>query len=416
MTLDEVAARLYALPPEEFTAARDESVRAARAAGDRDLAKRIAGLRRPTVGAWLVNLLAHQRPDLITELMGLAAELRAAQRNLRGGDLRELSVRRRQLVGTLARESRALAVAAGRGVRDALPLAEVEGTLTAALADADVAEQVRLGRLVKPIEYHGFGELPRPQLRLVQGGADGPGPDGAPERDGSEPPDGDDGFDPDDGGFEPDGGDDEWADDDGDDGDDDGEPESPAPGRRRAKGGLVVVDAGSRHPAAARSRAPGPAATARTPGLAPAKGPTRATSAPGAGAAGAGGGSRAAGATRAASGREAALAEREAALAAREAALAAREAAEEREAAERQEAADRRRAAKEREAAERAEERRRAAALRRQQQAAHRELLAARTALAEAEAARTAAEQAVRLAKRRVEAALAAVTAVDPDG
>ncbi len=39
-----------------------------------------------------------------------------------------------------------------------LPLGEVENTLTAALADPEVAEEVRLGRLVKPIEYAGFGE------------------------------------------------------------------------------------------------------------------------------------------------------------------------------------------------------------------------------------------------------------------
>jgi hypothetical protein len=74
-------------------------------------------------------------------------------------------------VAALARESRALAVAAGRGVRAVLPLSEVENTLTAALADPEVAEEVRLGRLVKPIEYAGFGEQPRPQLRLVHGGA-----------------------------------------------------------------------------------------------------------------------------------------------------------------------------------------------------------------------------------------------------
>jgi hypothetical protein len=171
VTLDEVAAELYALPPEEFTAARGEAVAAARKAGDRELAGRIGALRRPTVGAWLVNLLAHQRPDLIGELLALGAAMRTAQRNLRGDELRELSTQRRGMVSALARESRALAVAAGRGVRAVLPLGEVENTLTAALADPDVAEEVRLGRLVKPVEYAGFGEQPRPQLRLVQGGA-----------------------------------------------------------------------------------------------------------------------------------------------------------------------------------------------------------------------------------------------------
>jgi hypothetical protein len=400
LTLDEVATRLYALPPEEFTAARDECVRTARGAGDRELAKRIGALRRPTVGAWLVNLLAHRRPDLIAALMALATDLRAAQRNLRGDDLRELSVRRRELVTALTRESRALAVEAGRGVRDTLPFPEVEATLTAALADADVAEQVRLGRLVKPIEYHGFGELPRPQLRLVQGGAEGT-PDPADAADDADDPDADD----------PDANDPD-ADGAGD------EPAPPVARSGRARGGLVVVEPGG----APRRTAPAPApAQAGGHGTAAAKG-------------GDGYGTTAAkdagghAAAKGAGGREAALAEREAALAAREAALAeweaaqrtaaqtAAQAAEERETAERQQATERRRAAKEKEAAERAEERRRAAAQRRQQQAAHRELLTARTALAEAEAARATAEQAVRLAKRRVEAALAAVIAIDPDG
>jgi hypothetical protein len=171
VTLDEVVAQLYALPPEEFTAARGEAVAAARTAGDRDLAKQIGALRRPTVAAWLVNLLAHQRPDLIGDLLALGDAMRTAQRNLRGDELRELSGRRRSMVSALARESRALAVAAGRGVRAALPLDEVENTLTAALADPEVAEEVRRGQLVKPVEYAGFGEQPRPQLRLVHGGA-----------------------------------------------------------------------------------------------------------------------------------------------------------------------------------------------------------------------------------------------------
>ena len=174
MNLDDVVTQLYALPPEEFTAARTEAAAAAKTAGDRDLAKQIGALRRPTVGAWLVNLLAHQRPDLIGDLLALGDALRGAQRNLRGGELRELSAQRRTMVTALAREARALAVAAGRGVRAALPLDEVQNTLTAARADSDVAEEVRRGRLVKPVEFGGFGEQPRPQLRLVLGGAGAP--------------------------------------------------------------------------------------------------------------------------------------------------------------------------------------------------------------------------------------------------
>jgi hypothetical protein len=120
------------------------------------------------VGAWVVNQLAHERPDLIDDLLGLAEELRAAQRNLRGDELRELTLRRRQLITGLARE--AVRLASRRHGRGNLPVAEIQATFTAALSDPDVAAVVRVGQLTKTVEYAGFGETPRPQLRLVQGG------------------------------------------------------------------------------------------------------------------------------------------------------------------------------------------------------------------------------------------------------
>ncbi|MGW4517724.1 hypothetical protein ACWEO4_38520 [Streptomyces sp. NPDC004393] len=51
MGWDAVADELYGLPPGEFTAVRDERAKAARAAGDRDLAERIRRMRRPTLAA-----------------------------------------------------------------------------------------------------------------------------------------------------------------------------------------------------------------------------------------------------------------------------------------------------------------------------------------------------------------------------
>jgi hypothetical protein len=158
-----VTARLYSAPPEDFIALRAEEVAKARSARDTALAAAIGKLRKPTVAAWMVNRLAHERPDLVGELLELADELRAAQRELRGADLRELSVRRRSTVAALAREAVRLA-GAGRG-----SAVEVEATLAAALADADAAAAVRAGRLTKALEYTGFGETPRPNLRLVQG-------------------------------------------------------------------------------------------------------------------------------------------------------------------------------------------------------------------------------------------------------
>ncbi|MET8836394.1 hypothetical protein ABZV78_21070 [Micromonospora sp. NPDC004540] len=165
--------RLYATPPDRFVAARDAAVNEARRAGDPKAAREIGKLRRPTVAAWLVNLLAIRRPELVADLAQLAESLRSAQRELRGGRLRELSAQRRAVVGALVAEVRKLAATEpGAPPVAKLPLGEVEATLNAALSDTEVAEQVRAGRLLRATHYAGFGEVPRPQLRLVTGGGE----------------------------------------------------------------------------------------------------------------------------------------------------------------------------------------------------------------------------------------------------
>src|SRR5436190_17648333 len=87
--------RLYTEPPERFIALREEAVAAARRAGDRRTAEALGKLRKPTVAAWLVNLLARRRPELVGELLALGEGLRSAQHDLRGDQLRELSGQRR---------------------------------------------------------------------------------------------------------------------------------------------------------------------------------------------------------------------------------------------------------------------------------------------------------------------------------
>ncbi|MEV0943693.1 hypothetical protein [Micromonospora wenchangensis] len=169
----ELARQLYRTPPDRFVAARDAAVADARRAGDPATARRIAGWKRPTVAAWLVNLLALDRPELVADLGPLAEALRTAQRDLKGPRLRELSAQRRELVAALVTEVRRIVADLPDAPPAArLPLAEVEATLHAALADTAVAEQVRTGRLLKAVHHSGFGEVPRPQLRLVTGGGE----------------------------------------------------------------------------------------------------------------------------------------------------------------------------------------------------------------------------------------------------
>lgn len=141
---EKITRELYAAPPDRFMAAREEAAAAAR---DPALAKEIKKLRKPTVAAWTVNLLAIKRPELIKGLIELAASLRSAQRELRGDQLRTLAAERRKVVASLVAEAQKLARKEQPGIKVAV--AEVESTLTAAMADEEVAEQVRSGRLVR---------------------------------------------------------------------------------------------------------------------------------------------------------------------------------------------------------------------------------------------------------------------------
>jgi hypothetical protein len=182
--LSSVVSRLYRASPEEFVTARAVAVDEAKATGDTLLAARITKLRKPTVSAWVVNLLAHERPDLIADLLELGEQLRDAQRELRGDRMRELSTRRRDMVVILAREATTLASKYRSGN---VPTAEVEATFAAALADREVAAEVQAGRLSRAVEYTGFGEVPRPQLRLLRGGGQAADEDVVRDDDTSEP-------------------------------------------------------------------------------------------------------------------------------------------------------------------------------------------------------------------------------------
>ncbi|MFE5816566.1 hypothetical protein ACFQ6S_24635 [Streptomyces sp. NPDC056479] len=150
LDLDTVADELYRLRPEEFTATRAARMAAARTAGDRALADRIAKLRRPSLSAWASNLLVHERASEVEPLLRLGEGLRQAHRDLDGGQLRELSHRQRVLISTLSRQAGQLAAQAGHPITEAARL-EVENTLRAVLADPEAAKEWASGRLVKPL-------------------------------------------------------------------------------------------------------------------------------------------------------------------------------------------------------------------------------------------------------------------------
>ena len=159
--------RLYGLPPEEFVAARDELARQLRKDGDAAAAKRVAGLRRPTVVAWAVNQAARRRPELVTDLVEAGERLRQAQRRalsgLRGGALRTAGSERRRAVERLLAEATSVLEESGRSPeahRDA-----IAATLQSASSTEAAAAAVRAGTLDRELAApSGFGEVAGLQL------------------------------------------------------------------------------------------------------------------------------------------------------------------------------------------------------------------------------------------------------------
>ncbi|WP_067862040.1 hypothetical protein [Nocardia shimofusensis] len=169
MPLEEVAVDLYGRVPADFVAARNERVAAATRAGDKRLAAAIGALRKPTLTAWAVNLLARRSPDEVSALLSLGEALRRAQRELSGEQLRALTTQRRHAVSALARRASELTAEQGKRLPENA-IREVVQTLNAALADPDIAERVRAGTLATAATYSGFGPA-GPDLVAVDGGA-----------------------------------------------------------------------------------------------------------------------------------------------------------------------------------------------------------------------------------------------------
>lgn len=162
--LDDIVRELYALPPTDFVAARNELVRRARAAGSPEIAESLQHLRRPTRSAWLVNVLAGDSAAM-QRLSALGRQLRDAQTGLAGADLRNLAEQRRHLIADLMDRARAHADEAGVRLTPTV-LSEVQATLQAALVDLAGALTIRNGRLVRPLSHSGFG--PRPRITVPQ--------------------------------------------------------------------------------------------------------------------------------------------------------------------------------------------------------------------------------------------------------
>lgn len=151
-----IADELYGLPLADFTSARDAVARHHQA--EKPLAAAIKGLRKATLAAWVVNLLVRRDPEQVDQVIAVGAALREAQDNLDAAQLRDLTTQRRQLSAAVTTSARRFARHEGVKVTQSVA-DQVEGTITAAMLDADAAEAVRSGLLVSALETTGLGDL-----------------------------------------------------------------------------------------------------------------------------------------------------------------------------------------------------------------------------------------------------------------
>lgn len=153
--LAEVAAQLYALPFDDFVAARTAAAKDAASAKERrSLAAELRALPKPSVAAWTVNMLAARRPETLRELAALGQSMRDAQSSLDAPELRRLGQERRQLLSGAVKAAQSVAEQLGRKISSTIA-AEVEATLRAATADAGAAAAVQSGRLLRALSADG---------------------------------------------------------------------------------------------------------------------------------------------------------------------------------------------------------------------------------------------------------------------
>jgi hypothetical protein len=152
---------LFQLPPEKFTAARNDLAARLKGAGKLDEAARVKGLSKPPVSVWVVNQLFWRHKKAFDRLMAAGERLRKAQASQlrgKGGDLREPLEARREALADLSRDAVALLRESGHGASPDL-MRRVTTTLEALATYANHPSAPRAGHLTADIDAPGFEAL-----------------------------------------------------------------------------------------------------------------------------------------------------------------------------------------------------------------------------------------------------------------
>jgi hypothetical protein len=153
---EEAADALYAASAADFIATRNELAKQLKADGDQLGSTRLKAMRKPTVAAWVANLVGRELPDELDDLLALGDEFREATADLDGERLRELTPKRHKLLDKVATAATKLSEEQGQKVSADVGQ-KLRETLDAALVDPAAGDAVREGRLSSALRHVGFG-------------------------------------------------------------------------------------------------------------------------------------------------------------------------------------------------------------------------------------------------------------------
>jgi hypothetical protein len=154
---DEPVDELYALPLDEFTAARNALAKQLKKDGDKEAAAEVQALKKPSLVAWALNRLARDDPDAVARLLEAGGAVRRAHRQALSGDasqLRDAGRHEQQAIAALAQQAAGILDQAGSS--GAGNLERLADTLRAAATDEEAGDLLRRGRIVSDLDASGF--------------------------------------------------------------------------------------------------------------------------------------------------------------------------------------------------------------------------------------------------------------------
>jgi hypothetical protein len=160
-SLEREVDRLYGLPLDEFTSARNALARDLKRSGDSAAAGQVKQLAKPTRSAWAINQAVRRKRRDAKRLLSAADKLSEAQKLLlQRGDRRAVD---RAVEGERAAVDRLMAEVEAELGRDGRPsesmLERARNTLHAVATIPELRDEFEAGRIAKDHKAVGFGAL-----------------------------------------------------------------------------------------------------------------------------------------------------------------------------------------------------------------------------------------------------------------